>query len=228
MRPSRYRQEVREEVFAARFPIKIASNRSTQQTQPIWCRQAQRVARDHPQGDLDDRHRQGLIAANAGGADRTSSEPAFQITATLSLLMLPGNTAARPSRARGSTPTPEQPGLLVSILVSFIRVRQRPRRPTRALNRRSGTVAACSGRCCAPLESVLGATPCGCESRIVRGAELQEHRCVAVTERAPCVQWAHLMGSFPSRGAHRCRYQPLRWCWSEASRTTLNGGTHAV
>ena len=28
------------------------------------------------------------------------------------------------------------------------------------------------------------------------------------------------MAHFPSRGACRCRYQPLRWSWSEASRTT--------
>jgi hypothetical protein len=36
--------------------------------------------------------------------------------------------------------------------------------------------------------------------------------------------WAH----FPSRGACRCRYQPLQRSWSEVSRTALNGGAHAV
>jgi hypothetical protein len=49
-------------------------------------------------------------------------------------------------------------------------------RAARWLNSRSWTVAACPGRCCAHLESVLGATPRGFESRILRRADQGKHR----------------------------------------------------
>jgi hypothetical protein len=64
-------------------------------------------------------------------------------------------------------------------------------------SRSSRTAADAGERWPTLLESVLGATPQEFESPILRRADLQQHRWVATAKRAPWVQWAHLMGSFP-------------------------------
>ena len=51
---------------------------------------------------------------------------------------------------------------------------------------------------------------------------------MAATKQAPYVKWAHLMGSFTQPWSSPLTNQPLRWSWSEASLTTLNGGAHAA
>src|SRR5262245_4496698 len=51
---------------------------------------------------------------------------------------------------------------------------------------------------------------------------------MAAAKQAPYVKWAHLMGSFTQPWSPPLTNQPLRWSWSEASLTTLNGGAHAA
>jgi len=65
---------------------------------------------------------------------------------------------------------------MVSIVVSFTRVRGRPARYTGTQISTSRKVKASDERWSALLESVLGATPREFESRILRHADLQEHR----------------------------------------------------
>jgi len=90
------------------------------------------------------------------------------------------------------------------------------------------TVADIGERRPAVLESVLGASPREFESRILRRADLQGYRWWPLASGHIVRPWAHLMGSFPSRG--RAAGDGSRHCcaWSRRPRTDLNGGAHAA
>ena len=150
---------------------------------------------------------------------------------------------ARPPRSAGtgarlraqeiaSTPTGHTPGSRASPPKRWAQfwfiltpVRRRPPRPDQ---RRSRTREAAGGRRSAALESVLGATPREFESRILRRPDLQEHPLRPLAGRAFTHTSAHLMGSFPGRGGAAADLTRCGCAWSEASRTGLDGGAHAV